>query len=81
MRNFPIVSNILNFYYTGTLLVNPLKNQPVYKQHSNSGMTAPRIAAIKGKQSEKIYSGITKMTDVASFIIKFRKVSGFTHEA
>jgi len=46
-RNFPIVNNTLNSYYPGIVQANTVKNQLAYKQHSNSGMAAPRIAAIK----------------------------------
>ena len=79
IRNFPIVNNTLNIYYPSIVRAKPVKNLPAYMQHSNSGMAAPRIAAIKEKTIGKIYSGTTKITGVASIIIKFRKASGLTH--
>ena len=54
IRDFPIVNNTLNIYYPGIVRAKPVKNQPAYKQHSNSGMAAPRIAAIKEKTIGKL---------------------------
>ena len=55
IRNFPIVNNTLNIYYPGIVLAKPVKNQPAYEQHSNSGMAAPRIAAINEKTNGEFF--------------------------